>query len=246
MSRLLVTLCTYNERGNLRELIAAVHEQVPHATVLVIDDNSPDGTGALADELAAADSRVVVRHRAGKLGLGSATLAGFRHAIEQQFELLLNLDADFSHPPRYIPAMLAQMGEYDVTIASRYVAGGGVAGWSLHRKLMSRGMNLVARVLLGLKTADSSGSYRCYRVARLAEINWDLTVAAGYAFQEEILYRCARIGCRMTEVPFVFEDRRYGVTKLTLRECTAAFLVMLRLGGQRLLRRPVRVEQPGA
>ena len=240
MTRILITLCTYNERGNLQELIAELHSYAPSATVLVIDDNSPDGTGQLTDALALADSRVHALHREGKLGLGTATLAGFRYAIEHQFELLINLDADFSHSPKYVPDLLARMNDNDVAIASRYVAGGGVAGWTRGRKLMSQLINFWAQALLGLTTADNSGSYRCYRVSKLAEIDWDLTIAAGYAFQEEVLYRCRRVGCRMAEIPIVFEDRRYGVTKINLKECLTAVWVIFRVGIQRLLRRRVR------
>ncbi len=240
MTKILITLCTYNERGNLRELIAELHMHAPLASILVIDDNSPDGTGQLTDALALADSRVQALHREGKLGLGTATLAGFRYAIEHQFELLINLDADFSHSPKYVPDLLARMSDNDVAIASRYVAGGGVSGWTRGRKLMSQLINFWAQALLGLTTADNSGSYRCYRVSKLAEIDWDLTIATGYAFQEEVLYRCQTVGCRMAEIPIVFEDRRYGVTKISLKECLTAVWVIFRLGIQRLLRRRVR------
>ena len=240
MTKILITLCTYNERGNLRELIAELHRHAPLASILVIDDNSPDGTGQLIDVLALADSRVQALHREGKLGLGTATLAGFRYAIEHQFEWLINLDADFSHSPKYVPDLLARMSDSDVAIASRYVAGGGVSGWTRGRKLMSQLINFWAQALLGLTTADNSGSYRCYRVSKLAEIDWDLTIATGYAFQEEVLYRCRTVGCRMAEIPIVFEDRRYGVTKINLNECLTAVWVIFRLGIQRLLRRRVR------
>src|SRR6185369_7807871 len=135
--RLLVTLCTYNERENLPEIIPEIHRHAPHAEILVIDDNSPDGTGQIADDISAADPRVHVLHRPGKLGLGTATLAGFQFGIERGFDFLINLDADFSHPPRYIPALLACMDRADVAIGSRYVKGGGVTGWGLRRHLMS-------------------------------------------------------------------------------------------------------------
>lgn len=231
----LITLCTYNEVDNLRGLIPELLTLVPAANILVIDDNSPDGTGALVAEMAKRDDRVRLLSRPGKLGLGTATLAGFRYAIEHNYELLVNMDADFSHGPKYVPQLIAAATEYDVVIASRYVAGGGVAGWTFRRKLMSQTINFWARFWLGLKTADNSGSFRCFRVARLAEVDWDLTVARGYAFQEEILYRCRQVGCRMTEVPFVFEDRRFGVTKINLKECIVAVWVILLLGLQRLL-----------
>ena len=236
----LITLCTYNEVDNLRELIPELLSLVPAANILVIDDNSPDGTGTLVAEMAKQDDRIRLLSRRGKLGLGTATLAGFRYAIEHNYELLVNMDADFSHGPKYVPKLIAGAAEYDVVIASRYMPGGGVAGWTFRRKLMSQTINLWARFWLGLKTADNSGSFRCFRVSRLADVDWDLTMARGYAFQEEILYRCRRVGCRMTELPFIFEDRRFGVTKINLKECIVAVWVIFLLGLQRLLRFRVR------
>ena len=236
----LITLCTYNEVDNLRGLIPELLSLVPTANILVIDDNSPDGTGALVAEMAKRDDRVRLLSRPGKQGLGTATLAGFRDAIDHNYELLVNMDADFSHGPKYVPLLIAEAANYDVVIASRYMPGGGVAGWNFRRKLMSQTINFWARFWLGLKTADNSGSFRCFRVARLAEVDWDLTVARGYAFQEEILYRCRQVGCRMTEVPFIFEDRRYGVTKINLKECVVAVWVIFLLGLQRLLGYRVR------
>lgn len=236
MTRTLITLCTYNERENIALLIPELRAVAPDATILIIDDNSPDGTGKLADELSAADPRVQVLHRAGKLGLGTATLAGFLHGIDNGFEYVVNLDADFSHNPKYIPELLNRMTQCDVAIGSRYVDGGGVAGWTRGRKLMSQSINLWARLCLGLSTKDNSGSYRCYRISKLAEIDWDRTMATGYAFQEEVLYRCQRVGCIMSEVPIIFEDRRFGTTKINLGECLTAGWVILALGIQRLLR----------
>ncbi|RLS78213.1 MAG: polyprenol monophosphomannose synthase [Planctomycetota bacterium] len=236
----LITLCTYNEVDNLRGLIPELLSLVPTANILVIDDNSPDGTGALVAEMAKRDDRVRLLSRLGKQGLGTATLAGFRYAIEHNYELLVNMDADFSHGPKYVPLLIAEAADYDVIIASRYMPGGGVAGWTFRRKLMSQTINFWARFWLGLKTADNSGSFRCFRVARLAEVDWDLTLARGYAFQEEILYRCRQVGCRMTEVPFIFEDRRFGVTKINLKECVVAVWVIFLLGLQRLLGYRVR------
>jgi dolichol-phosphate mannosyltransferase len=238
--KILITLCTYNEVDNLRGLIPELLSLVPTANILVIDDNSPDGTGALVAEMAKRDNRVRLLSRPGKQGLGTATLAGFRDAIDHNYELLVNMDADFSHGPKYVPLLIAEAANYDVVIASRYMPGGGVAGWNFRRKLMSQTINFWARFWLGLKTADNSGSFRCFRVARLAEVDWDLTVARGYAFQEEILYRCRQVGCRMTEVPFIFEDRRFGVTKINLKECVVAVWVIFLLGLQRLLRYRVR------
>ena len=171
----------------------------------------------------------------GKQGLGTATLAGFRYALDHDYTLVLNLDADFSHHPRHIPDLLACMETADVAIGSRYVPGGGVVGWGLQRHLMSRGVNFYAHLFLGLKTRDNSGAFRCYRVAKLCELDLSLFRATGYAFQEEVLYRCRRIGCRFAESPIVFEDRRYGESKINWREAVAALWVIFRLGVDRVL-----------
>lgn len=227
--RLLVTLCTYNERDNIAALIPEIWQYVPKAEILIVDDNSPDGTGALADEWVARDARVHVLHRPGKLGLGTATLAGFQYAVDHDYTLVLNLDADFSHHPRFIPSILAATETADVVIGSRYVVGGGVVGWGLRRHLMSRAINTYARLLLRLATRDNSGAFRCYRVAKLRELKLDLFFARGYAIQEELLYRCRRIGCRFAEVPIVFEERRYGESKINLAEAIAAGWIILRL-----------------
>lgn len=240
MPRLLITLCTYNECENLPKLIPDIHAIVPDADVLVIDDNSPDGTGRLADELAAQDSRIKVLHRAGKLGLGTATVAGFRFAIEQSYEHVLNMDADFSHHPRHLPAIRECLTHVDVSIGSRYVPGGGVVGWNWRRHFMSQGINFYARLFLGLKTRDNSGSFRCYRVAKLAEIDWARIRARGYAFQEELLYRCRAVGCSFAETPITFEDRRFGTSKINWKESVAALWVIFRLGLDRLYGVPVR------
>lgn len=243
--RLLISLCTYNERENLADLIAEIHAHAPQAEILVVDDNSPDGTGALAEELAAADSRIHVKHRAGKLGLGTATLAAFEYAIAEDYSLLLNMDADFSHHPRYLPAILAGMAAADVAIGSRYVPGGDVVGWGWKRHFMSNCVNIYARWLLGLKTRDNSGAFRCYRVQKLRELDFSRIRATGYAFQEEILYRLRRIGCRFVETPIVFEDRRYGSSKINMREAYAAVWVIFVLGLDRLRGVPVaRVPVP--
>ncbi len=231
--RVLVTLCTYNERGNLERLVPAIHAQLPQADVLVVDDNSPDGTGVLADELAARDPRVRVLHRPGKQGLGTATVAAFRDGIEQGYDLLINMDADFSHPPEVLPALLAATERVDVAVGSRYVPGGGVEGWGPHRHFMSRGINTYARLVLGLTTRDNSGSFRAYRVERLREIDLNRIRARGYAIQEEILFRCRRVGCTFEEVPFVFRDRTVGESKISWKDAVGALWVLatLRLRG---------------
>lgn len=241
-NRLLVTLCTYNERENLGLLIPEIQRFAPQADLLVVDDNSPDGTGQLADEMAAADPRIHVLHRPGKQGLGTAILAGFRYGIEQGYDLLINLDADFSHHPRHIPQLLDCMARADVAIGSRYVPGGGVVGWGFKRHFMSQGINWYARLFLGLTTRDNSGSYRCYRINKLAQLDLDRFRSRGYAFQEEALYRCRQLDCIMEETPILFEDRRLGVSKISLKEPLEAFRVIFQLGCDRL--RGVSVRKP--
>jgi dolichol-phosphate mannosyltransferase len=227
--RLLVTLCTYNERENLGALIPEIWQYAPAADVLVIDDNSPDGTGLVADNWSARDKRIHVMHRPSKLGLGTATLAAFRHALENDYTLLLNLDADFSHHPRFIPPLLALMDVCDVAIGSRYVTGGRIVGWGWWRHVMSRCINFYARTLLRLSTRDCSGAFRCYRLNKLRGLDFDRFIARGFALQQEMLYRCRRIGCRLGETPIVFEDRRSGNSKINLRESLAAGWIILRL-----------------
>jgi len=229
--RLVISLATYNEAENLRDLVSEIHAVAPHATVLVIDDNSPDGTGDLADDLRAATEHVEVIHRAGKLGLGTAILEGMRFAIDGGYEYFLNLDADGSHPPRYIPAILDGMRDKDVVIGSRYVPGGGVEGeFNLKRKFMSTGINLYARMFLGLKTKDNSGSFRCYRVSKLAEMDFTRIKSRGYSFMEEILFWCRQVGCTFGETPIVFENRRAGISKINKMEAVKALQIIAQLG----------------
>ena len=236
--RLLVSLATYNEVENLRPLIESIRAQVPDASILVIDDNSPDGTGRLAEELRTQSPRIDVIHRPGKLGLGTATLAAMRYAVRNGFDTLLNLDADFSHPPRFIPALLAGMSSHDVMIGSRYVPGGGVEGeFGLKRKFMSTGINLYARLFLGLTSNDNSGAFRCYRVADLAKIDFDRVRSRGYSFQEEILFLCRQVGCRIGETPILFENRRAGVSKINKFEVAEALWIIFQLGLRRVFGR---------
>ncbi len=236
---LLVSLCTYNEAENLPLLVPRILASVPQAHVLVIDDNSPDGTGKLADELAAGDARIKVLHRTGKLGLGTATLAAFQFAADHGYEFVLNLDADFSHPPESIPELLKLAPEADVVIGSRYVPGGPIEGWGLKRHFMSRGVNFYSRLLLGLPTRDCSGAFRCYRVSLLKKLDWSKIRGKGYAFQEEILYRCRRAGGRFRETPIHFVDRRYGSSKINMREAMIALWVIFQLSIDKLRGVPV-------
>ncbi|MFT5524675.1 MAG: dolichol-phosphate mannosyltransferase, partial [Pirellulaceae bacterium] len=193
----LITIATYNEIENLPQLVDEIFEFTPDVDVLVIDDNSPDGTGEWCDAKSLKDPRIHCLHREGKLGLGTATIAGMKYAIDHDYEYMLNLDADFSHHPKYLPDLLSGMEEQkepnDVMIGSRYVPGGGTKGWPLHRRLMSRCVNLYARVMLGLPARDCSGAFRCFRTSLLKKLDFSQVVSKGYSFQEEILWQLKRV-----------------------------------------------------
>lgn len=221
----------YNEAENVRPLCLAIREHAPDASILLIDDNSPDGTGAICDQLVAELPDIHVVHRAGKQGLGSAIVHAMRYAVEHDYDYYLNLDADFSHPPRFIPALLAGMADHDVMIGSRYIPGGGVEGeFGLRRKAMSFGINSLARVCLGLRTRDNSGSFRCYRVSKLAMIDFSTVRSRGYSFMEEILFLCRQVGCTFGETPILFEDRRAGRSKLNKAEAVRSVGIIVQLG----------------
>jgi dolichol-phosphate mannosyltransferase len=234
MSHFLISLATYNERENLPLITKEIFEIAPDVDLLVIDDNSPDGTGDWVAEQMQTEPRLKLLRRSGKLGLGTATLAAMKYTIENQYDFLLNMDADLSHPPRYIPAIRskAEEGEngFDVVIGSRYVRGGGVEGWSWYRQLMSRCINLYAKIFLGLKTKDNSGAFRCYRVELLKKLDETKIVSEGYSFQEEILYRLKKLGATFAEVPIIFVDRRFGSSKINLKETLNALWILFRIG----------------
>jgi dolichol-phosphate mannosyltransferase len=219
-----------------------IERYAPLADVLIIDDNSPDGTGAWCDERTRVDPRLACLHRPGKLGLGSATIAGLTHAIEHDYDYALSLDADFSHHPRYIPDLLAGMvqaapGGVDVMIGSRYVAGGGTQGWPWSRRMMSRAVNLYARTMLRLPVRDCSGAFRCYRCDLLRLIDFAQIRSRGYSFLEEILWLLKRRGARFGETPIVFTERQRGASKINLREALAALWIIFALGVGGLLGR---------
>ncbi len=212
----LVCLPTYNEKENLDAIVAAILAAAPAADVLVIDDNSPDGTGAIADRLAE-DPRVHVLHRAGKAGLGKAYLAGFAWALERGYRLVMEMDADFSHDPKYLPAMVAAAADADLVLGSRYVPGGGTVNWGLGRKVLSQGGSLYARTILGLRVRDLTGGFKCFRREVLEAIDLPSVACTGYAFQIELTYRAVRRGFKVVEVPIVFADRRVGQSKMSKR-----------------------------
>ena len=233
--RLLVSVATYNERDNIARLIGEIHQFAPHADVLVVDDNSPDGTGRVVDELAMSDARMKALHRPGKLGLGTAIIAAMRYAMNHNYDLMLNMDADFSHPPRYIPAMLAGMATHDVMIGSRYVPGGGTENWPVVRETISRGVNGLVRFFFRMGVRDASGAYRCYRVSKLRDVRFDRIVSRGYSFQQEMLYRCKLAGCTLGETPIIFENRRAGKSKVNSKEAARSMATIVYLGIRAIL-----------
>jgi dolichol-phosphate mannosyltransferase len=211
---ILIIIPTYNEKDNLRRLIDEIHRIVPETHILIVDDNSPDGTGELADELSNTDSRVHVLHREGKLGLGTAYIAGFRYALERDYGLVFEMDADFSHRPEHLPEFLAAAEDADLVIGCRYMEGGGTEDWGLLRKALSRGGNLYARTLLGLPFQDLTGGFKCFRRCVLETIDLDKVGSEGYAFQIELTWRTHRAGFRIAETPILFPDRTEGVSKM--------------------------------
>jgi dolichol-phosphate mannosyltransferase len=214
----LVCLPTYDERENLGPILEGILAATPDVDVLVIDDNSPDGTGRLADEIAARDPRVHVLHRAGKQGLGKAYLAGFDWALARGYAYVLEMDADFSHDPSYLPVLLGRARtDADLVLGSRYVKGGGTLNWGIGRKLISRGGSLYARTILGVRVRDLTGGFKCFRREVLEAIDLATVECTGYAFQIELTYRVLRRGFRVVEVPIVFADRRVGQSKMSRR-----------------------------
>jgi dolichol-phosphate mannosyltransferase len=226
-----VVLPTYDEAENLGPITAAILAALPGARVLVVDDDSPDGTGDIADGLAAADPRIRVRHRAAKQGLGRAYLDGFRIALEGGASIIVQMDADFSHDPAVLPELIRPVVEdaADLVIGSRYTVGGGVVDWGPGRRLISRGGSLFARTVLGLDPHDLTGGFKAWRSATLASVPFDGVHAGGYVFQIEMTFRASRLGARVHEVPITFRDRRVGQSKMSRRIVVEALVVVLQL-----------------
>jgi len=210
-----ICLPTYNERDNLPLLVEAIFAVVPAVHLLIIDDDSPDGTGALADGLAAADPRVHVLHRSAKEGLGRAYIAGFRWALARDYELVFEMDCDFSHPPRFLPEFLAKAETCDLVLGSRYIPGGGTEDWDWRRRLISRGGNTYARLILGLPYKDLTGGFKCFHRRVLAALPLDDIVSNGYVFQIELTWRAVIAGFSIGEVPIQFPDRTRGQSKMS-------------------------------
>jgi len=233
----LISLATYNERENLPILVEEILGVAPDVDILVVDDNSPDGTGDWVAEQMEREPRLKLIRRSSKLGLGTATRTAMQYAVDNGYDFLLNMDADLSHSPKYLAAIRAKADEgFDVVIGSRYVSGGGIEGWSLARRMMSRGINLYAKLLLGLKTQDNSGSFRCYRTEILKKLDPERMISQGYSFLEEVLFRLRQAGATFAEVPIVFTDRRYGTSKINAKEALRALGILLRLAFSRASR----------
>jgi dolichol-phosphate mannosyltransferase len=226
-----VVLPTYNEADNLPTISAAILESLPGATLLVVDDGSPDGTGTIADELSAADPRVRVRHRPAKQGLGRAYLDGFGVALAGGAAVVVQMDADWSHDPTTLAALIAPIADdaADLVIGSRYTAGGGVVDWGIGRRLISRGGSLFAKTVLRLGPSDLTGGFKAWRAQTLAAIPFDGVHAGGYVFQIEMTFRASRGGARIREVPITFRDRRVGQSKMSRRIVVEALVVVVML-----------------
>ncbi len=231
-----VVLPTFNEADNLPGIADAILGVLSTAVLLVVDDNSPDGTGRIADELAAADPRIRVRHRAGKHGLGRAYLDGFGIALAGGAGVVIQMDADWSHDPAALSGLVAPIAEgtADLVIGSRYTKGGGVVDWGIARRVISRGGSLFARIVLGLTPRDLTGGFKSWRATTLGSIPFEGIHAGGYVFQIEMTYRASRLGARLREVPITFRDRRVGQSKMSRRIVVEALLVVIQLRWEEL------------
>ncbi len=233
LERLLVIVPTYNEASNLPQIVPAILKQDPRLEVLVVDDNSPDGTGDIADRMAQTKTRVHVLHRQAKEGLGRAYLAGFRWGLDQGYQAMFEMDADFSHDPAFLPRFLEAIEHADVVLGSRYATGVNVINWPISRLLLSLGANLYARGVTGLPLSDSTGGFKCFRREVLEAIDFSKVKSNGYAFQIEMSFRAWKKGFRLKEIPIIFHDRVEGQSKMSKRIVREAIWMVwwLRLQG---------------
>lgn len=236
--RALVIVPTYNEAKNIQQLSPLILEQDPRIEILVVDDNSPDGTGAVVDQIVANNSRVHVLHREGKLGLGTAYIAGFRWALERDYEFIFEMDADFSHDPKHLPEFLEAIKDADLVLGARYLNRRvTVVNWPVTRLLLSYFANIYARVITGMKIWDATGGFKCFRRRVLSAIDLDSVASNGYAFQIEMSFRAMRRGFKIAEIPIVFVDRTEGTSKMSGAIVREAVWVVWRLRLQALFRR---------
>jgi dolichol-phosphate mannosyltransferase len=226
----LVILPTYNERDNLSAIVESIQQHAPSAHVLVVDDNSPDGTGQIADELVHKDpDRIFVLHRGCKQGLGPAYVAGFQFALDRNYDTIVQMDADFSHDPKYLPLFLDEINRADVVVGSRYVTGISVVNWDLKRLMLSRGANFYVRALTGMPLTDATAGFKCWRRTALTEINFDHIYANGYVFLAEMSYQAFRKNLKITEVPIIFVERRLGRSKFDWKIIAEGFWGVIRM-----------------
>jgi dolichol-phosphate mannosyltransferase len=228
--RVLVIIPTYNERENIEEIVTRTLVSVADADVLVVDDGSPDGTGQLADSLAAAENRVHVLHRTAKAGLGAAYIAAFAWGLAAGYDVLVEMDADGSHAPEQLPKLLTALQDADLVLGSRWVPGGSVVNWAKSREIISRGGNLYTRMALGISLRDATGGYRAYRRAVLEEIDYAAVASQGYCFQVDLAWRALRAGFRVVEVPIRFAERERGESKMSGSIVREAFLRVTQWG----------------
>jgi dolichol-phosphate mannosyltransferase len=230
IERVAVVMPTYEERQNLESIAGRLRAAVPNADLLVVDDNSPDGTGDLADKLSEADPHIQVLHRTDKAGLGPAYIAGFRWALERGYDAVVEMDADGSHQPEQLPQLLAALDGADGVIGSRWVPGGQLLNWPRSREVLSRGANVYTRIMLGLHIKDATGGYRAYRASALQRISLDTVESAGYCFQIDLTLRMVRAGLRIVEVPITFVERERGASKMSRAIIGEAFLRVAQWG----------------
>ncbi len=233
-----VIVPTYNEKENIVDLVHQILALPIDANVIIVDDNSPDGTGQIADQLAEQHTRVSVIHRPAKLGLGTAYIAGFKQGLAAGAERLITMDADFSHNPSYIPGLVELANYYHITISSRYVPSGGVQNWGWRRRFLSWGANAFARSVLGLRARDCTAGFRCYHREVLLNVDLDRIFSNGYSFLVEMMFKCQRKGFTVGEIPIIFANRERGKSKISQREIYKAMYTVIRLSVRRLRPKP--------
>lgn len=225
----MVVIPTYNEKDNIERLVHSILKLEKDLHVLIVDDNSPDGTGKIADKLAERHKELHVIHRSGKLGLGSAYRTGFKYALERGAPLIFEMDADFSHDPNYLPLFLEKIKDYDVVVGSRYLNGVSVVNWPIRRLMLSYGANVYTRIVTGLRLSDCTGGFKCFRREVLEAMDLDRIKSDGYSFQIEMNFRCMEKGFRIGEVPIIFIDRHAGTSKMSKKIVREAVVMVWRL-----------------